>query len=161
MQVKPKILQQIADLILQKLRSASFVESKKLLQMSDYHGFLKSSIPKDFLEEILTLYQLSQDEVQIEIVEVKTDLSKEIHYHKESYAYCVCLGEEHQVKNPHNAKAFLNDKWFSVKAGNIIKIPPNTPHGFTVENGGILTFLSVQAPPVERGDVDDYYKIKD
>jgi|GEM_PF-1591439 len=148
-------LQQIAESILTKLKAASVEESAELLKMNDYHGFLKSRLPEAFLSDILT-----PEQVQIEIVKVDRDLSKEIHYHEGSFAYCVCLGEEHRTENPRDAKAFFKDKWSPVHAGDIVAIPAGTPHGFTVENGGVLIFLSVQAPPIEQDGNDDYHRIE-
>ena len=158
--VTPLILQNIAEAILQRLSSSSFSEAEKLLQMNDYHGFQKSRLPEEFLDEILVPFGLTPLDVQIEIVKVDRDLSKEVHYHKNSFAYCVCLGEKYKTENPQGAKAFLKESWFPMNAGDIIQIPPNTLHGFAVENNGILVFLSVQAPPIEHEGKDDYYKVE-
>ena len=157
--IAPDTLQQIADSILVKLSTASQEEADRLLQMNDYHGFLKAKIPEDFLEEVLSPFQLTTRDVQIEIVKVDTDLSNEIHYHQDSYAYCVVMGDEYKVENPRGAKGYLNDSWMPVNKGDVVKIPPKTHHGFTVEPGGILIFLSVQAPPIEREGNDDYHKV--
>jgi mannose-6-phosphate isomerase-like protein (cupin superfamily) len=159
MKTELETLQSIAESILVKLKEASPEESKRLLQMNDYHGFLKSRFPEDFLSDILSPFQLTPAEVQIEIVKVDRDLSKEIHYHEASFAHCICLGEEYRVENPRGAKAYLKDSWSRVQAGDIVPIPAGTPHGFTVEEGGVLIFLSVQAPPIERDGNDDYHKI--
>ncbi len=156
---QPETLQKIAESILEKLQNASAEESARLLQMNDYHGFLKAKIPPDFLQEILSPYGLTPHEVQIEIVKVDRDLSNEIHYHESSHAYCVILGEKEKVENPRVAQAFLKNHWFPVSAGEIVSIPPQTPHGFTVGEGGHLVFLSVQAPPIEREGSDDYHKV--
>lgn len=135
------------------------MESERLLQMSDYHGFLKARMPQDFLEEILSPYQLTEWDVQIEIVKVDTDLSNEIHYHEGSYAYIVCLGQEYKTEDPKLASAYLKDTWTPIQAGDVIRIAPTTAHGFTVEEGGVLVFLSVQAPPIERDGNDDYHRV--
>ena len=160
MTIQPETLEKIADTILLRLRDADAAESARLLQMNDYHGFLKAKMPEDFLHQILSPLGLTPTDVQIEIVKVDRDLSKEIHYHDESFAYCVCLGGEYRTDDPRNAKAFVGDHWFPVHAGDVVKIPPKTPHGFTVENDGVLVFLSVQAPPIERGGQDDYHKVE-
>ena len=158
--VRPETLQKIAESILGKLKSASVEEAACLLQMNDYHGFLKARIPEDFLKEILSPYSLTPEQVQIEIVKVDRDLSNEIHYHEGSHAYCVILGESEKVENPKEAKAFVKDHWFSVNSGDVVSIPPGTPHGFTVGEGGHLIFLSVQSPPIEREGNDDYHKVE-
>ncbi len=159
MVVDSEVLGKIANAILAKLKSSSVLESERIFKTVDYHGFLKSRIPVDFLEEILSPFRLTTEDMQIEIVKVETDLSKEVHYHANSFAYVVCLGSEYRAEDPRGAKAFLSDTWFSICTGDVVKIPPRTPHGFTVENGGVLVFLSVQSPPIEQGGVDDYHKV--
>jgi len=159
MNIEADTLKQIANSVISKLKSVSEDELKDILQINDYHGFLKSRISESFLMEVFSPSQLTSRDVQIEIVKVETDLSKEIHFHENSYAYVICLGKEHNLEDPRNAKAFLKNSWFPVRVGDVIKIPPKTLHGFTVENGGILTFLSVQAPPIEQFGIDDYHKI--
>ena len=159
MTIQPETLEAIADSILLKLKSASEEESARLLKMNDYHGFLKSRLPEDFLKEILAPFNLTSEDVQIEVVKVDRDLSNEIHYHEGSFAYCVCLGPEYRAEEPRGAKAYLKDTWLPVGAGDVVRIPPGTHHGFTVDEGGVLVFLSVQAPPIERDGNDDYHKV--
>lgn len=154
-----KTLQQIAESILDTLRNATPEEAAKLLEMVDYHGFLKSRLPAEFLENILAPYNLTPEEVQIEIVKVDKDLTSEVHYHEGSFAYCVCLGEAYHTEAPRSASAFLNDRWSPVKEGDVVAIPAGTPHGFTVEEGGVLFFLSVQAPPIVNHGKDDYHRV--
>ncbi|MDB5190360.1 MAG: hypothetical protein JWN49_686 [Parcubacteria group bacterium] len=161
MPITPDTLEQIANRILLKLKAASTLESERLLQMNDYHGFLKARMPQDFLDEILSPYQLTEENVQIEIVKVETDLSNEIHYHENSYAHIVCLGQEYKTEDPKLATAFIENAWVTVRAGYVIRIPPKTPHGFTVDDGGVLVFLSVQAPPIERDGNDDYHRVSE
>ncbi len=161
MVVELNILGQIANSVLLKLKGLSESERERIVQMNDYHGFLKSRLPEDFLQDILLPFQLTPNDVQIELAVVNTDLSNEIHYHAVSSAYNVILGEEYKFPNPRKAKVYLNDKWSEIKAGDIIKFPPNTRHGFTVEEDGEFFFLSVQNPPiVNTGGSDDYHKIE-
>ena len=75
----------------------------------------------------------------------------------DAHAYCTILGSEDNVAEPKGAHAFLKDRWSPVKAGDVVDVPPNTLHGFTVEPNGILYFLSLQSPPIERGDGHDDY----
>lgn len=159
MKVTSETLQKIADSTLEKLASLSSLEMKEIVNMADYHGFLKSRLPQEFLSSVLSPFVLTTSDVQIEVVEVATDLTGEVHYHEESFAYCVCMGEKYHVSSPKNSKAYLVDHWAPVHEDEVVKIPPGIPHGFTVENGGTLTFLSVQAPPIVHEDHDDYHKI--
>lgn len=127
--------------------------------MVDYHGFLKSRLPEEFLASVLDPFNLTADDVQIEVVEVTKDLSHEVHYHEAAYAYCVGMGEKYHVAPPQKAKAFLNDHWFSFNDGDSVEIPQRVKHGFTIEEGGILNFLSVQAPPIVGHGHDDYVRV--
>ncbi len=113
-----------------------------------------------FLEPILKRYAVTIKEVQIEIVSVTKDLSDEIHYHKEAFASVVIMGKDDHVRDPIDAAAYYNDFWFPIRAGDCIYIPARVPHGFTIQENGILYFLSVQAPPIvdEQGR-DDYFSI--
>ena len=159
MPVTPQTLKEIAENVLKNLKGLSAEEMKTIVNMADYHGFLKSRLPEEFLSSILSRFNLTSKDVQIEVVEVATDLTHEVHYHEQSFAYCVCMGEEYHVKAPQNAKAYLVDHWSPVEDKDIVEIPAGTPHGFTIEEGGTLTFLSVQAPPIVHDDHDDYIKI--
>lgn len=160
MSVTPQTLKEIADKVLENLRQLPADEMKAIVNMGDYHGFLKSRLPEEFLSSILSPFNLTSKDVQIEVVEVATDLTHEVHYHEHSFAYCVCMGEEYHVKAPEKAKAYLVDHWAPVQDKDIVEIPAGTPHGFTIEEGGTLTFLSVQAPPIVHDNHDDYIRIK-
>lgn len=160
MSVTPQTLKEIARAVLAHLHDLSQEEMQHILNMADYHGFLKSRLPEEFLNSLLIPFGITSNDVQIEVVEVNTDLTHETHYHKHSFAYCVCMGEMYYVQPPKNALAFLNDSWFPVHDGDVVEIPAGTPHGFTVEDGGTLTFLSVQAPPIVHDGHDDYIRLK-
>lgn len=157
MPIQREILKVIAESTLDKIKALPADEVSSILNMADYHGFLKSRLPTDFLDSILSPLHLSEEDVQIEVVEVATDLRHEIHYHERAFAYCVCMGENYHVKPPLHAGAFLHDSWRPVIDGEIVEIPPGTKHGFTIGEGGTLTFLSVQAPPIVGHGHDDYH----
>jgi len=48
--------------------------------------------------------------------------------------------------------------WRKVKEGNILEVPENTIHGFTIppEKSGVLYFLTIQSPPIENEFRDDF-----
>ena len=158
--VAPEILEQIGQSILTTLKDSNAQDAQRIVQVVDYHGFIKSRIPSDFLEKVLAPFHVGLADIQIEIVQVNTDLSKEIHYHKDSFAYVVCLGHEHKTEDPKGAKVFLNGAWAPIHMGDVVQIPPGTPHGFTVAEGGVLVFMSVQSPPIEHGGDDDYHLVE-
>ncbi|MDB5254476.1 MAG: hypothetical protein JWL80_542 [Parcubacteria group bacterium] len=159
MTIASQTLKEIAESVLQKLQVLSKEEMESIVNMADYHGFLKSRLPQEFLDSVLIPFNLTSHDVQIEVVEVATDLTHEVHYHEHSFAYCVCMGEKYHVAPPTNALAYLIDHWAPVTDGEVVEIPPGTPHGFTIKEGGTLTFLSVQAPPIVHADHDDYHRI--
>jgi len=135
---------------------------KNKVKLKDYHGFTKGRIPQEDLGKISNLYGVKPEQLQAELVSVEKDLSDEVHTHKLANAYCIILGEKENFPNTKNALGFIKDKWFEVSSGDVIDIPPNTKHGFTIKPEGILFFLSVQTPPIESKDGhDDYYKVED
>jgi mannose-6-phosphate isomerase-like protein (cupin superfamily) len=158
MKVNQETLKKIADLVLEKIEQRTKEEVVGILNMANYHGFLKSRLPEEFLTSVLSPFGLTTDDVQVEIVEVTKDLSDEVHYHEHAFAYVICMGEKYHVASPKNAKAFLKDHWFPVKDSDIVEIPAGTKHGFTIDEGGALTFLSVQAPPIVGHGKDDYIR---
>ncbi len=157
------LLQQITQDIYRRLLDLSRQDGRQLvemLSMQEYHGFGKARLPESFVAEVLHPYGVRTVDVQAEVIRVSTDLSKEIHFHKESTACVIILGREVYLDDPKSALAYVRDHWAEVCAQEEILIPRGTAHGFTVdvEQGGILYFLSVQAPPIVRDDGhDDYY----
>ena len=150
-----------ADLVA-LFRQITREDFSEMLDMKDYHGFIKSRFPHVVLAKILKAYDLSPEDVQVELVGVRTDLSNENHLHKEAHAFTTILGEQEHVDDPRSARAFKNDSWIPVSAGDQFDFPPNTPHTFSVNSDGILYFLSVQAPPIERkAGHDDYFRISE
>lgn len=149
--LSPAELGKISSTVISKLHQHP--ELKQEIQLNDYHGFQKGKLPR------ILLGNYDSDVLQAEVVEVTTDLSSEIHSHKHSHAYCYILGSKEGFPDPVNAYAFLGTQWKPVSAGSIVDIPPGIPHGFTVENG-MLYFLSVQSPSIERQGEDDYHREK-
>ena len=153
-------LKSVANAVVEQLRKMPEDEVHKTFAMIDYHGFEKARFPEAFLEELAKLKNLNAREIQLEVVHVARDLTHEIHYHRSSSAVTTILGPEEKFSAPKLGKAFLTDHWFDVNVGDVVEIPAGTPHGFTVEEGGSLYFLSIQSPPIvkETGE-DDYTAI--
>jgi len=146
-----------ADLIasIQGLSKGRFDE---LFSMKDYHGFIKSRFPDEMLRATLKPYGYTPETIQIGLVQVDTDLSNEIHFHKKAHAYTVVLGEGEHVEGPRDGLIYKDGVWSDAVPHQEIDIPPGTPHTFSVKPGGTLTFLSVQTPPIEdTAGHDDYY----
>jgi quercetin dioxygenase-like cupin family protein len=159
MLVKTSQLKQLAIDIVVLFRLSAGEKLLKELTMIDYHGFAKSRLPEEFQKKVLWSYKLTPSEVQIEVIKVTTDLRHEIHYHAEAFAYVVGLGSREHLPEPRGASVYLGHSWKSFAAGEKLEIPAGTNHGFTVEEGGELWFLSIQTPPIVDGQGrDDYYR---
>lgn len=155
------LMRNVSQAVLMRLRAITSPEEiTRLLNMRDYHGFMKSRLPEDFLVTILEPFGLTLKDIQVEVVSVSQDLTEEIHIHKEASAFVTILGQGENLPDPLRASGYIDEDWNRVGVGQEIEIPAGTPHGFTVERGGILYFLSVQSPPIERaGGHDDYYRV--
>jgi mannose-6-phosphate isomerase-like protein (cupin superfamily) len=160
MMIPYRTLKNIGADILRVLQCMSPEAVSGVLTMVDYHGFWKSRLPHNLLQPVLGPYRLQPHELQIEIVKVDTDLTAEVHYHEFAHAVIYALGEGQGFDAASRALAFQEGEWRRIQSGAEIDIPPGTPHGFTVERGGVLWFLSVQAPPiVSHVGADDYHHV--
>lgn len=159
--VPGQFLEKISADVIRWLRELPDGALFNIIAMKDYHGFAKSRLPERILGSILMPYGLTPADIQVEIVAVTSDLSHEIHLHKEAHAFATILGAAEHVDNPRRAYGFKGGDWFPVTSCERVDIPEGIPHTFTVtEPGGILYFLSVQAPPIEReGGADDYQMV--
>lgn len=156
--VTPSVLESISRDISGILKKQGRVS--RTLRFDEYHGFRKSRLPTSLLTSVLNPRNFTETAVQIEVVHVETDLTHEVHFHKEASAYITILGEEFGFPNPREARAFLSKDWFVVAPCQELIIPAGTLHGFTVSPGGQLYFLSVQSPPIVRDDGhDDYFQL--
>ncbi len=109
---------------------------------------------------VLAPYGLSENEVQVEVVRVTTDLANELHYHQKAHAHVIVMGSAENVDEPVRAQGYIEGVWSPVVSSQVIDIPPGTKHGFTVGEQGVLWFLSVQSPPiVDDSGQDDYHKL--
>ena len=127
--------------------------------MKEHRGFGKASVGSSYLKRILASRGLSPVMVRAELVRVNMDLSSEVHYHKEAHTYVVVVGESEHLPRPLKAKAFICGSWQSVADSREIQIPPHCEHGFMVGRDGILYFLSIESPPSDIDDEEDYYRV--
>jgi mannose-6-phosphate isomerase-like protein (cupin superfamily) len=145
----------IAETIAGALKEFPRSEFHKMLSsFEEYHGFEKVELPERFLDGILKGFGLTTKEVEVDVVRVTEDLRDKVHRHV-APAYCIILGESTNVPGPRYASAYLKDHWFLIDEGNVLDIPSLVDHGFTVETGGRLYFLSVQSPRRQTGDGQD------
>ena len=152
-------LKNIAAEILNYFRTSSSQAVQALLRFEDYHGFQKSRLPDTFVRTILKPFGYQPEDLQIEVIWVVSDLRHELHYHKNSFAFLHILGSGDHFNNPKRAFGYNDRAWISLQAGDEWLIPPKTTHGFTVDPGGVMYFLSIQYPPIVYGAVDDYHRV--
>lgn len=152
-------LRSIGDEIRGMLRKLPLGGIEQMISMVGYHGFHKSRLPATFLQSVLAPYGLDAQDVQIEIVKVDADLTGEIHYHAQAHAFIRVLGPAEWLDAATEAVAYRDGTWKPIASGEEVDIPPGTAHGFSVEPGGLLWFLSVQAPPIVGEGTDDYHNV--
>jgi mannose-6-phosphate isomerase-like protein (cupin superfamily) len=146
-------LRELSDLIIRNFRAISKSEFNSLLNMQDYDGFKKSSLPESFIGPLLEALRIEPTDVQVELIQVERDLANEIHFHAHADTFVVILGRRERVEKPWKAFAFQRrGGWIMLSAGDKLEIPRNTPHGFTVGIDGRLCLLSVLSPPVASED---------
>lgn len=151
------ILQQIADNLLDWMRENKSIERDTVFE--DYHGFQIGNLSDDFVNQELQPFHLTLDDVEVDFVKVSSDLKDQIHFHEGSAAYVYVLGFAEGFQEASGAIVYKNGTWVEVKSGESWLIEPYSVHGFSVEPGGILYFLSVQSPPIVQGTKDDYHKV--
>ena len=152
-------LKNIGDELQGMLRRLPMGGLAQMISMVTYHGFHKSRLPATFLQSVLGPHGLDAQDVQIEIVKVDADLTGEIHYHAQAHAYIRVLGPAEWLDAATAALAYRDGAWKPVTSGQELDIPPGAAHGFSVEPGGVLWFLSVQAPPIVGEGTDDYHNV--
>lgn len=158
--MKKSHVREVAVLIVREIQGMSAEQFMGMLTFRDYHGFRKATLSENFLRPLLNALDLRPAAFQAEIVEVTRDLRHEVHEHHYAHAYVVCLGANEHVPPPLKAMAYFGGSWRTINIGAEIDVPPRTPHGFTVSEGGHLIFLSIQSPPIEMpGKSDDYFPV--
>lgn len=159
MTIPASTLKRISDDIVAIFRTLHPRAVSEMISMIDYHGFWKTRLPDNFLRSILEPHGLNADDVQIEIVKVDTDLTREVHFHAHAHAMIYALGKSEGLQDASRALAYRHNTWREIASGEEVDIPPGTPHGFSVEPQGELWFLSVQAPPIVGEGHDDYHQV--
>ncbi len=95
------------------------------------------------------IYQLAKDSglgnVGVDYVEIKPNTELKEHYHNYPNVLILILEGE--------GIAYLNNKEYNVKKGDVINIPQKTSHGFKTGKEK-LVFLSIQTPPIYGKDVE-------
>lgn len=149
-------IQHVTQAVLEEV-SRAMARDHFVFDFADFHGFKKSALPAQIVDPIRQRFGFSERELQIEVAGVLTDLTHEIHSHRRSQAHVTCIGENFGLPDPRDGYIFLGQRWFPMKLGDSFDIPTSVEHGFTVDEGGLLYFLSVQSPPLVSEDGQEDY----
>lgn len=148
-------LTQMAETILRAFRAGSVAPQ---FHFMSYHGFGKATLDPEWVSSILPA-ELSIEDVQIDVISVKGDLSHQVHYHEHALAHLVILGPAEGAPAPKSAEAFLGSNWKQITSGSILLVRPGTAHGFRAAVDDEFWFLSLQCPPILRQGGDDYFVV--
>jgi mannose-6-phosphate isomerase-like protein (cupin superfamily) len=129
----------------------------KEFNYTNYHNFWKALVPQWLYKDILDVYEITTEDVLVEIARVKGDHAKDLHYHKISHAFCIILGENVGVENSEGSVQ-IDNIISETQPGEDFYFPTGCHHTFY---GGEkdLYFLSIQNPPLLTKDNDDFYKV--
>ena len=126
----------------------------------DYHGFRKSTLASPEIHAVAARHGFGPSDVQIELVRLERSMPREAHYHEITHAHVVIL-DGPSFRNPDRAWIYVGSGWSPAAGGTSLDIPPHVVHGFYLESEtGALDFLSIQSPPLVRGDHDDFIATK-
>lgn len=140
----------------------------------NYHGFEKTKVRQEILQQFLEQYNLDLGGLQIERISITGDYPGSVHVHRIAHAVCLMFGEAEGFPNPVNAYALVEenwsptsepesmglsggkDKWFPLAAGDRVYNPTNVAHGFTVKGEGQCYFLCISSPAIDQPHHDDW-----
>lgn len=144
---------EIGDILAERLKS----ESKNIyeLPLRDYYEFKKYTVDPEWYKDLADPSYL--------LVEIAMVIGPhpEAHYHSESHAYNVILGPEHGVNEcPYGSTVSAGRGILRAYSGFKIYFPKGLPHSFSAPPREKFLFLSIQNPPLERGDgTSDYHYV--
>ena len=89
------------DIMINLINAISYHAKNGLLDLKDlefelYHNFSKAQIPVKYWGE----HAQFKDDLLVEVAVVNEDKTDDLHYHKDTHAICMILGEEHGVTPP-------------------------------------------------------------
>ena len=144
-----KTLRNLGDTLYERLKSEE--KDINLLPLREYHEFGKYTVNPDWYSDLV-----SPEDVMVEIAYVRGPHPR-LHYHKESHAYNLILGEEHGVANCPEGSIIHVGKTKTIPAfsGKVVYYPENLEHSFSAPEGEAYYFLSIQSPPLEKPDGSD------
>lgn len=171
-------LEEIGDQFVELLRKKPAAEIFNWASKKDYHGFEKTTVRQEILQQFLEQYNLEPGGLQIELAGIKGDYLGSVHAHSTAHALTVMLGEAEGFPDPVNAYALVEEdwsptsepesmglavgknKWFPLAAGDRVYNPTNFAHSFTVKGEGQLYFIAIQSPAIDQLHHDDWIPAK-
>lgn len=165
---------QFVDLLRRKPAADIFNWASK----KSYHGFEKTTVHQEILQQFLKPYKLNSEGLQLELIGIRSDYPGSVHAHQIAHALCVMFGKTEGFPDPVNAYALVEenwsptsepesmglavgkDKWFPLAAGNRVYNPTNVAHGFVVKGEGQCYFVAIQSPAIDQPHHDDWVPAK-
>lgn len=145
-------LESIRDFLLDKLSNESarqkYVDSMETVVFHKFkQGLMNIEMLQEVSKEACGVELVHPAQLDINIAMIGNDMKDETHYHNQTLASVVVLGEEHGFNNPINTFVHQEsgeEDWIEVSAGDTFAFQEMEKHGFTSE-GGETTFLTVQS----------------
>jgi hypothetical protein len=171
-------LEEIGNQFVELLRKKPAAELFNWASKKNYHGFEKTTVRQEILQQFLQQYNLEPGGLQIELGGIKDNYLGSVHAHSTAHALAVMLGKTEGFSSPVNAYALVEenwspisepesfglsvgkDKWFPLAAGDRVYNPTNFAHSFTVKGEGQLYFVVIQSPAIDQPHHDDWVPAK-
>lgn len=171
-------LEAIGNQFVDLLRKKPAAELFDWASRKNYHGFEKTTVRPEILQQFLEQYNLEPGGLQIELGGIKGEYLGSVHAHSIAHALAVILGKNEGFHDPVNAYALVEenwspisevesfglevgkDKWFSLAAGDRVYNPTNFAHSFTVKGEGQFYFVVIQSPAIDQPHHDDWVPAK-
>lgn len=171
-------LEEIGNQFVDLLRKKPAAELFNWASKKNYHGFEKTTVRKEILQQFLEQYNLEPGGLQIDLAGIKGDYPGSVHAHPTAHALTVILGKAEGFPEPVNAYALVEenwsptsepesfglavgkDKWFPLAAGDRVYNPTNVAHSFTVKGEGQFYFVAISSPVIDQPHHDDWVPAK-
>lgn len=126
----------------------------------EYYSFKKAVVPINLYKDVLESFGADVCDVMVEIAFAE-GAHERLHYHKEAHAVNLVMGPKQGFGAPHKdsyIQAGASEKSrIKARQDSIVYFPKLMHHTFSGPEGSTITFLSIQSPPLERTDWNDYF----
>lgn len=128
-------------------------------QRTSYRGYNKWRIHKGILDSFIeTNFNARSHSIQLELVHITAPNNSD-HYHNDTDALVMVLGQKHNFIDPQNALIRVGDYWYKAEEGDTFFFPKKIIHGLTVNEKGSYWVVSVQTPEIFSETKEDFHVI--